>query len=172
MPSGVTFRSHGSKKTYCIIALLLSPASCHCFSSIPLVFEIPTPRFLPALTLGMVSPFPITVFLLGSLFVGSCYASKALSVVMSRPEDTQGFPYFHFISGVFYGFVAGACFMGYLTWKYVIKPVPPAIHTNKRSPQRSCNPPPPVMKNALVQGPVTYIGPRTRPKDREYDPPR
>ena len=138
-----------------------------------LSFEILDRCFLPALAFGMVSQAVFTIFSLGSLLIGSHSTPKALSVVMSRPEEAPGFPYFHFISGLFYGFVAGMCFMGYLTWKYILKPKPPpVVHTNKgksgsRSPSSKSSHP--KIKNALVQGPVTYNRP-PHYKSKEYEP--
>ena len=103
----------------------------------------------------MVSALALTLFFLGSMFIGTQSAPKALSVVLSRPEEASGFPFFHFITGLFYGFIAGMIFTGYLTWKYILKPNPSTVVHSSKGVGRAVSPKLkkiPKVKNALAQG--------------------
>ena len=107
----------------------------------------------------MVSVLALMLFFLGCMFIVTQSAPRALSVVLSRPEEASGFPFFHFITGLFYGFIAGMIFTGYLTWKYILKPHPSTVVHSNKGVGRAVSPKHKKVvkvKNALVQGPVTY----------------
>ena len=127
----------------------------------------------------MVSSFVYGIILL-SFFIGYVFtmypgADNAISVngenlsfVLSRQPSVTTFPYFFFITGVFYGFVVGVIFTGYLTWQYILKPNRSTKSNRSRHVSTSPARPRRTYANAVVQGPVTY-NPQ-KGKKREYDP--
>ena len=96
---------------------------------------------------------------------------ESLSFVLPRPQSVPGFPYFIFITGIFYGFVVGVIFTGYLTWKFILKPNSAKSHRCSGVRSSSSSPARPKkvkVANAVVQGPVTY---NPQPgKKQAYDP--
>ena len=61
--------------------------------------------------------------------------------------------------------------MGYLTWRYILKPKPLTVVHSSKGIGRTASPKPkkiPKVKNALVQGPVTYNRPPMY-KNTKYD---
>ena len=92
-------------------------------------------------------------------------SGENLSFAMPRQPSAIQFPYFFFFTGVFYGFVAGVIFTGYLTWKYILKPKDSRSRTRhvSTSPAR----PRRVFADAVVQGPATY-NPQ-KGKKKKYD---
>ena len=126
----------------------------------------------------MVSVFAFALLFLGWMAAVSQCADGSLSVVLPRPADAPGFPYFIFITGVFYGFIAGVIFTGYLTWKYILKPNQSTAARSSKGVGRSVSTPTSPtsprpkkiakVKNAVVQGPVMY---NPQPgKKHSYDP--
>ena len=69
------------------------------------------------------------VVLLQSFFVVCLWlglgstAKQEMAVYMNKPSDQSGFPYFHFFSGVFYGFILGAVAVGYFVYRFMFKPM-------------------------------------------------
>ena len=94
-------------------------------------------------------------------------SGESLSFVLPRPQSVPGFPYFIFITGIFYGFVVGVIFTGYLTWKFILKPNSAKSHRTRNSSTSPARPKR-VFVNAVVQGPVTY-NPQ-KGKRHDYDP--
>ena len=129
----------------------------------------------------MVSSFVYGIILL-SFFIGYVFtmypgADNAISVsgenlsfVLPRQHSVPTFPYFFFITGVFYGFVLGVILTGYLTWHYILKPKNTSSGSKGKSRHVSTLPARPrrTYANAVVQGPVTY-NPQLG-KKRAYDP--
>ena len=95
-------------------------------------------------------------------------SGENLSFVLPRHHSVPTFPYFFFITGIFYGFVVGVIFTGYLTWQYILKPNRSTKSNRSRHVSTSPSRPRRTFANAVVQGPVTY-NPQ-KGKKREYDP--
>ena len=90
---------------------------------------------------------------------------------MNKPDESPGFPYFHFVTGFFYGFIAGLCLMAYLTWKYILRPQRDTTgHNRARAKPKAAVPRQGrhETKNVLVQGPVTYNRP-PHYKSKDYE---
>ena len=125
---------------------------------------------------ALLQSFFVVCLLLGS---GST-AKQEMSVYVSKPSDQYGFPYFHFFTGMFYGFILGALVVGYLVYKFILSPRRPSTPCKakpkiSRDPQSSTGSKDfkssspgrspkihrdpglrPTKANVLVQGPVNY----------------
>ena len=57
------------------------------------------------------------IFVMISLSLGE--AKQEMSVYVSKPYTPYGFPYFHFFTGMFYGFILGAIAVAILVYIHI-----------------------------------------------------